>query len=192
MRYEQLAPILEAILMIVDEPARVTDLSASIGVDEAEVTAALEALRTQYEDDGRGFRLREVGGGWRFYSAAEYHTWVSDFVRGDNTQKLSQAALETLAVVAYRQPISRQKIAAIRGVNVDSVVRSLAARSLIEERGLTATGAVLYGTTTEFLERMGLRDLGELAPLAPHLPTSDEIEQIHDSMEDSPHGRHSR
>ena len=127
----------------------------------------------------RGFELREAGGGWRIYSAAAYADVVGRFVVDGQQARLTQAALETLAVVAYRQPVTRGQVSAVRGVNVDSVVRTLTSRGLVAEVGTDpSTGAVLYGTTGYFLERMGLTSLDELPPLAPYLPEFDALEGV--------------
>ena len=130
----------------------------------------------------RGFELREVAGGWRIYSARAYADVVGRFVVGSSHARLSQAALETLAVIAYRQPISRARIARIRGVNVDGVVRTLLARGLVEETGTTPSGARLYGTTGEFLEKMGMTSLSELVPLAPYLPSADALDELEEEL----------
>jgi len=172
-----LRPALEAVLMIADEPLDHLVLAQAVGHPPADVQQALRELATEYAEQGRGFELRELAGGWRFYSREEYADVVAAFVLEGQQAKLSQAALETLAVVAYRQPISRSRISAIRGVNVDGVVRTLVTRGLIVELGNDAeTGAVLYGTTTYFLERMGLSGLDELPPLAPMLPELDDLD----------------
>src|SRR5690606_22743428 len=127
----------------------------------------------------RGFRLREVGGGWRVYSAPAYADVVGRFVVDGQTARLTQASLETLAVIAYRQPVSRGRVAAIRGVNVDGVVRTLLTRGLIEEMGHDDDGgAVLYGTTNYFLERMGMTTLADLPPLAPYLPDLETLGEL--------------
>lgn len=168
---------IEAILMVVDEPVSDIALATALEIPVAEVTDALRALVDAYE--GRGFTLREVGGGWRFYSRPEYAAAVERFVLDGAQAKLSHASLETLAIVAYRQPISRGRVSAVRGVNVDGVVRTLLARGLIEETGAESeTGAVLYGTTGYFLERLGLRDLGELPALAPYLPAVESLDDL--------------
>lgn len=165
---------LEAILMVADEPVPLDRLAAALAVPPARVLEALTDLAAGYE--GRGFALREVGRGWRFYSHPDYADVVADFVRDGQTARLTQAALETLAVIAYRQPVSRGRIAGIRGVNVDSVVRTLLTRGLVRETGTDSeTGAVLYATTDFFLERLGLRSLDELPPLAPYLPEVDAL-----------------
>lgn len=175
---------LEAILMVVDEPATVISLAQVLERPKAEVAEALAELAEEYTVQGRGFELREVGlagdaarTGWRIYSRVECAPVVERFVRDGQQAKLTQAALETLAVVAYRQPVSRSKVSAIRGVNCDGVMRTLLARGLVEEYGSDLeTGAVLYQTTGYFLERMGLRSLEELPDLAPLLPGAAEVE----------------
>ena len=127
----------------------------------------------------RGFELREVGGGWRFYSRPALAPVVQRFVLDGQTARLTQAALETLAVIAYRQPVSRARVSAVRGVNVDGVVRTLTTRGLVTEVGTDeTTGATLYGTTTTFLERMGLGSLDELPALAPYLPDADVLDEL--------------
>ena len=168
---------IEAILMVVDEPVTEVALATALEVPLARVNEQLAELVVDYAD--RGFCLRGVGGGWRVYSRPEYAAAVQRFLIDGAHAKLSQAALETLAVVAYRQPISRGRIGAVRGVNVDGVVRTLTSRGLIEEVGSEhETGAVLYGTTGQFLERMGLRNLDELPALAPYLPEVDLLDEI--------------
>ncbi|GAA1754757.1 MAG TPA: SMC-Scp complex subunit ScpB [Tetrasphaera sp.] len=168
---------IEAILMVVDEPVSDIALATALEIPLPEVTDALRALVDDY--DGRGFMLREVGGGWRIYSRPEYAAAVERFVLDGAQAKLSHASLETLAIIAYRQPISRGRVSAVRGVNVDGVVRTLLSRGLIEETGAESeTGAVLYGTTGYFLERLGLRDLGELPALAPYLPAVETLDDL--------------
>lgn len=162
---------IEAILMVALDPIPLAQLSGVIEKSEAETDALLRELSREYVDDQRGFQLREVGGGWRMYSHPRYAEVVGEFVTRGQSAKLTVQALETLAVVAYRQPVTRSQIAAIRGVEVDSVVRTLVTRGLIEQVGQTAaTGASLYATTPFFLEKMGMNSLDELAPLAPYLP----------------------
>jgi segregation and condensation protein B len=176
-----LAAQLEAVLMIADEPVPVPALAEGLQRDEDAVAETLRTLAADYESAGRGFALREIGGGWRFYTAAACAPFVEGFVLAGQTAKLSQAALETLAIVAYQQPVSRGRIAAVRGVNVDGVVRTLLTRKLIEEAGTDIEGGALtYRTTDYFLERMGLRDLTELPPLAPLLPGADELAELMD------------
>ncbi|GIH68321.1 SMC-Scp complex subunit ScpB [Sphaerimonospora thailandensis] len=171
-----LRPALEAILMVVDEPVAEVTLAQVLERPTSEIGAALRDLSEEYIAAGRGFDLREVAGGWRFYTRAECAPLVERFVRDGQTARLTQAALETLAVVAYRQPVSRARVAAIRGVNSDGVIRTLTARGLVEEAGTDPESqAVLYRTTSYFLERLGLRSLDELPELAPFLPDDVEI-----------------
>lgn len=168
---------LEAVLIVAEDPVPTLVLAERLGIPVPQIEAALRELTRDYLQTGRGFELREVGGGWRYYTAAAAGDCVEQFVLAGQTARLSQAALETLAVIAYQQPVSRGRISAVRGVNVDGVVRTLLTRRLIDEEGTDPeSGATLYRTTTYFLERMGLRDLSELPPLAPLLPEVDEIE----------------
>ena len=168
---------LEALLLLAAEPMSATDLAQAVGVPEAEVAEALLELAAFYDETGRGFELRELGGGWRYYTREAYADLVARYVLEGQQAKLSMAGLETLAVIAYRQPISRGRVSVIRGVNVDGVIRTLLARGLIEEAGHDPeSGAALFATTSYFLERMGLRSLDELPPLAPHLPAVEELE----------------
>ncbi|GII76948.1 hypothetical protein Sru01_19300 [Sphaerisporangium rufum] len=172
---------LEAILLVVDEPVAEVTLAQVLEVPVREITGALRGLAAEYTAAGRGFDLREVAGGWRFYTRAECAAVVERFVRDGQQTRLTQAALETLAVVAYRQPVSRARVAAIRGVNSDGVMRTLAARGLVEEAGTDPEGqAVLYRTSSYFLERLGLRSLDELPPLAPFLP--DDVENLEERL----------
>lgn len=179
---------LEAVLMVADRPVGAGEFAEALGVGVDQVEEALEALAGQYRGEGgrprRGFELRRVGGGWRIFSSPRWAQVVGRFVLGSDSSRLSQAALETLAVVAYRQPVSRSRISHVRGVNVDAVVRTLVARGLIEEVGETDSGAHLYGTTREFLERMGFDSLDDLAPLAPYLPSSDQLEELERDLEE--------
>lgn len=162
---------LEAVLLVVDEPMGAGVLAAAVERPEPEVTAALAELAGEYAGQGRGFELRSVGGGWRLYTAPGCASYVERFLSSGQQARLTTAALETLAVVAYRQPVSRGRISAVRGVNVDSVLRTLASRGLVEEAGVDADGgAMLFRTTPYFLERLGLVSLAELPDLAPMLP----------------------
>jgi segregation and condensation protein B len=173
-----LHPALEAILMVADQPLDHLTLAQAVGHPPADVQLALSALAGEYDQSGRGFELRQVGGGWRFYSRPAYAGAVERFVLDGQQARLTQAALETMAVVAYKQPISRSRISAIRGVNVDGVVRTLVTRGLLEEVGVdSSSGAVLYGTTSYFLERLGLRGLDELPEIAPMLPELQEVDE---------------
>lgn len=171
---------LEAILLVVDEPVAEVTLAQVLERPTHEVAAALRGLSAEYTASGRGFDLREVAGGWRFYTRADCAALVERFVRDGQQSRLTQAALETLAVVAYRQPVSRARVAAVRGVNSDGVMRTLVARGLVEEAGTDPESqAVLYRTSSYFLERLGLRDLSELPELAPFLP--DDVENLEET-----------
>jgi segregation and condensation protein B len=174
---------LEAVLMVADEPISALRLAAVLALPTDQVDALLAGLAAEYRGEGgapvRGFELREAGGGWRVYSAAAHADVVGRFVVDGQQARLTQAALETLAVVAYRQPVTRGQVSAVRGVNVDSVVRTLSSRGLVAEVGTDpSSGAVLYATTGYFLERMGLTSLDELPPLAPYLPEYDGLEGV--------------
>jgi segregation and condensation protein B len=172
-----LRPALEAVLMIADQPLDHVTLAQAVDHPPADVEAALAALADEYTEQGRGFELRNVGGGWRYFTREEYAAVVEEFVLDGQQARLTQAALETLAVIAYRQPVSRSRVSAIRGVNVDGVVRTLLTRGLIDEAGVDASsGAVLYRTSSYFLERMGMSDLAELPEIAPFLPEIDDLE----------------
>ncbi len=168
---------IEAILMVTDEPLPVLTMARAVGRPTGDVGTALEELAAEYTEQGRGFDLREVGGGWRYYTRVEAAPYVERFVLDGQQARLTQAALETLAVVAYKQPVSRARVSAIRGVNVDGVMRTLVARGLVEEAGSdTESQATLYRTSTYFLERMGMQSLDDLPELAPYLPDMDDIE----------------
>ncbi|MGD3107502.1 SMC-Scp complex subunit ScpB [Streptomyces sp. YGL11-2] len=181
----ELKPALEAVLMVVDEPATEEHLARVLERSRRAVALALRELSDDYTREGRGFDLRLVAGGWRFYSQAAYADAVESFVLDGQQARLTQAALETLAVVAYRQPVSRSRVSAVRGVNCDGVMRTLLQRGLVEEAGTEPeTGAILYRTTNYFLERTGLRGLDELPELAPFLPEADAVEG--DSAEGMP------
>ena len=170
---------IEAVLMVVDEPVTTMALASVLEQPVADVEAALAELERGYAEQHRGFELREVAGGWRFYTRASASAYVEKFVLDGQQARLTQAALETLAVVAYRQPVSRQRVSAVRGVNVDGVVRTLVNRGLVEELGTeTEGGAVLYGTTAYFLQRLGLGSLDDLPALAPYLPEIDVLDEI--------------
>ena len=167
----------EALLLLAVEPMSVTELAQAIDVPESVVAETVAELAAFYDETGRGFDLRQVGGGWRYYTREEHAELVSRYVLEGQQSRLSQAALETLAVIAYSQPISRARVSAVRGVNVDGVIRTLLARGLIEEAGHDHdSGAVVFSTTSYFLERLGLRSLDDLPPLAPHLPEVEDLE----------------
>lgn len=174
---------IEAILMVVDEPVTELTLASVLGVTVDRVVESLEKLLPTYGD--RGFTLKAINGGWRFYSHPDSSAVVEKFVLDGQQNRLTQAALETLAVIAYRQPVSRARVSAIRGVNVEAVMKTLITRGLVEEYGVeNETGAILYKTTSYFLERLGLNALTDLPPLAPHLPDIDGLDEILDSLTD--------
>jgi segregation and condensation protein B len=176
---------LEAILMVVDEPVSELVLAQIIEVPTEAITAALIALSDRYQQEGRGFELRQVSGGWRYYSHPDMSAFVEKFVLGGQKAKLTQAALETLAVVAYRQPISRARVSAIRGVNVEAVMKTLVNRGLVEESGVEGeSGAVLYQTTSYFLEKLGLNSIADLPALAPFLPDIDGLDELLSTLTD--------
>jgi segregation and condensation protein B len=172
---------LEALLLVAEEPMSTATLATLTRTPEDSVITTLHDLAQEYAVQERGFDLRELGGGWRFWTRDNCAQVVERFVLDGQHGRLSQAGLETLAVVAYRQPVTRSRISAIRGVNVDGVVRTLVTRGLIEETGHDhETGAHLYRTTTYFLERLGLKSLDELPPIAAHLPMPDNVEEVLD------------
>jgi len=166
-----LKPALEAVLMVADRPLDQLTLAQAVGHPPADVAEALGELAASYDEQGRGFELRNIAGGWRYFTRDEFAPAVERFVLDGQQSRLTQAALETMAVVAYRQPISRSRVSAVRGVNVDGVMRTLVTRGLVEEAGVDKeSGAILYQTSNYFLERMGLASLDELPELAPFLP----------------------
>ena len=172
-----LRPALEAVLMVADQPLDHMTLASAVGYPPGEVASALHELAEEYAEQGRGFDLRNVAGGWRYYTREEFASVVERFVLDGQQARLTQASLETLAVIAYRQPVSRSRVAAVRGVNVDGVMRTLLTRGLVEEAGTDAeTGAHLYRTSTYFLERIGVTSLDELPELAPYVPDMDEFD----------------
>ena len=179
----QLRGALEAVLLVVDEPADPTVIAQVLATPEPEVVAMLQALQAEYDEAGRGFELREIAGGWRLYTRAEFAPYVERFVLEGQQARLTQAALETLAVVAYRQPVSRTRVSAVRGVNVDGVIRTLVSRGLVEEAGSDhESGAILYRTSPYFLERLGLGNLTQLPNLADFLPESTTIDALEDEL----------
>jgi segregation and condensation protein B len=177
----ELRPSLEALLMIADQPLDESTLATAVGHPLADVSTALADLAEEYAEQGRGFELRNVAGGWRYYTREEYAPVVEAFVLDGQQARLTQAALETLAVVAYRQPVSRARVSAIRGVNVDGVMRTLLTRGLVEEAGQDhSSGANLYRTTSYFLERIGVTSLDDLPELAPFLPDLGDLGDLGD------------
>lgn len=181
------AAALEAVLMVADEPVPAVQLATVLGVPTGQVEAILASLAAEYRGDSdarpRGFELREAGGGWRVYSAPAHADVVGRFVLEGQAARLTQAALETLAVIAYRQPVTRGLVSAVRGVNVESVMRTLVTRGLVAEVGTEASGALLYGTTSYFMERMGMASLDELPPLAPYLPDLESLSGIDEAQD---------
>ena len=182
MNHSEVLSALEAVLMVSEEPVPAQVLADALDISAEEATIALEELRAEYDGESggrqRGFELRNVAGGWRIYSRPRWAKTVGVFVVGEDTAQLSLPALETLAIVAYRQPVTRLQVSQVRGVNVDSVMRKLQARGLIQEEGVSETGAYLYGTTPYFLELMGFETLDQLEPLAPFLPEAGQLDSL--------------
>ncbi len=177
----ELRAALEAILLVVDEPVAELQLAQIMDQPVERVAAMLEDISASYTAAGHGFDLRRSAGGWRLYTRPEYAPYVERFVLDGQSTRLTQAALETLAVVAYKQPVSRSRISVIRGVNCDGVMRTLVTRGLIEECGTEPeTGAFLYRTTVLFLEKLGLNSVDQLPALAPFLP--DDVEEVFDAQ----------
>jgi segregation and condensation protein B len=173
----------EALVMIADEPMPAIDIASATGTPIEEVTRVLAELAAEYTEQGRGFDLREVAGGWRYYTRSDCAPLIEKYVVDGQQARLTQAALETLAVIAYKQPVTRGRISAIRGVNVDGVIKTLSVRGLIEEAGHESeSSAILYRTTGYFLERMGLASLDDLPPLAEHLPDLADLEEVLDAV----------
>ncbi|MFC3961393.1 SMC-Scp complex subunit ScpB [Nocardia jiangsuensis] len=178
---------LEAMLLVVDAPAPVEQLAAALDDTTERVQTALRGMSAELAANGSGIDLRFVGDGWRFYTRSEYAPYVERVLLDGARTKLTRAALETLAVIAYRQPVTRTRVGAVRGVNVDGVMRTLLARGLIAEDGVDPeTNGTLYRTTELFLERIGLASLSDLPPLAPLLPGVDMIDEINESLETDP------
>jgi segregation and condensation protein B len=175
----ELRPALEAVLMVADQPLDHLSLASAVGHPADAVREALSALAREYDEQRRGFELRNVAGGWRYYTREELAPVVERFVLDGQQARLTQAALETLSVVAYKQPVSRARVSAIRGVNVDGVMRTLVSRGLVEEAGVDShSNATLYRTTSYFLERIGITSLAELPELAPLMPDLDDLDDL--------------
>ncbi|WP_407726727.1 SMC-Scp complex subunit ScpB [Rhodococcoides fascians] len=182
-----LASALEAVLLIVDTPASDEQLASAVGSSVARVRAELKRMAAKLTERRSGIDLRYAGDGWRFYTRTAYAPYVERLLLDGARSKLTRAALETLAVIAYRQPLTRARVSAVRGVNVDGVMRTLLARGLISEAGTDPeTNGTMYCTTELFLERLGLASLGDLPELAPLLPGVDLIDEISDSMDTDP------
>lgn len=174
---DRLPHALEAVLLVVDTPIAAAELAGAVEQPVAAVQEALQGLAREYDDGERGIQLREVAGGWRLYTREEFAGCVERLLLEGQRSRLTQAALETLSVVAYRQPVTRARIAGIRGVGVDGVIRTLLSRGLIEECGTDPeTGGGEYCTTGLFLEKLGLQSLAQLPSLAPLLPELDTVD----------------
>jgi segregation and condensation protein B len=183
----ELGATLEALLLVVDTPVPVDALAVAIEQPAYRVAAKLRLMADELTARDSGIDLREAGGGWRMYTRAQYAPYVERLLLDGTRSKLTRAALETLAVVAYRQPVTRARVSAVRGVNVDAVMRTLLARGLITEAGVDAdTGAAAFATTELFLERLGLTSLLDLPDIAPLLPDVDGIDDITESLGDEP------
>ncbi|HEX6871899.1 MAG TPA: SMC-Scp complex subunit ScpB [Micromonosporaceae bacterium] len=176
----ELRGALEAILLVIDEPVTTSLLAQVLEEPAFRLEHALQALATEYQAAGRGFELRQVAGGWRLYTRGEYANYVERFVLDGQQIRLTQAALETLAVVAYKQPVTRSRVSAIRGVNCDGVIKTLVTRGLVEECGTDQdSGAHLYQTTRLFLEKVGINSVADLPSLGPFLPDNvDEMDLV--------------
>ncbi|CAM5728483.1 SMC-Scp complex subunit ScpB [Mycolicibacterium aubagnense] len=184
---DELGSALEALLLVVDTPAPVDSLATALDESVERVEDKLRRMAAELAERGSGIDLREAGGGWRMYTRARYAPYVERLILDGARSKLTRAALETLAVVAYRQPVTRARVSAVRGVNVDAVMRTLAARGLIIEAGTDAdSGATTFATTELFLERLGLTSLAELPELAPLLPDVDVIDDITETLSEEP------
>ena len=179
---------LEALLFVSDEPVSAARLAKVLDASPGAVESALANMAEEYRETERGFQLREVAGGWRFYTHPAYHGVIESYVLSWDTRRLSQAALEALAVVAYHQPVSRQGINAVRGVNSEGVVASLVEKSLVREigRDKNAGNAILYGTTRTFLEKFGLKDLTELPPIEEFAPDTETEAAIRERLSGAP------
>jgi segregation and condensation protein B len=175
---------IEALLFVSDEPVSGARIAKVLDAPPAEVEKGLAALAKEFAAEERGFQLREVAGGWRLYTHPAYHEIVEQYVLSWDTRRLSQAALEALSVVAYHQPVSRQGINAVRGVNSEGVIASLIEKGFVREvgRDKAAGNAILYGTTRTFLERFGLKDISELPPLEDFSPDPDTERAIRDRL----------
>jgi segregation and condensation protein B len=170
---------LEALLLVVDAPTDEEALALALDQPVARVREAAQRLSAAYTSAGRGIDLRRTGGGWRFYTRDAYAPYVERLLLDGQRARLTRAALETLAVVAYRQPVTRARVSAVRGVNCDGVLRTLLTRGLVQEAGVDpATQGTLFRTTELFLERLGLSSLEDLPPLAPLLPDVDAIDEM--------------
>lgn len=177
----------EAILLVSSDPLSAVDLAKILGIQPGEAAAVLAELSAEYADANRGFQLREVAGGWRLFTHPAYHDIVERYVLSWDTRKLSQAALETLAVIAYHQPVTREGVKAVRGVNSEGVISSLIEKGLVRELGRAPehANAIVYGTTRAFLEQFGLRSLKDLPPLEDFAPDEESKRFIRERLSGS-------
>lgn len=181
---QKLRGALEALLFVSDEPVSAARLAKVLDAPPSDIDTALANIAEEYREADRGFQLREVAGGWRFYTHPAYHDVIETYVLSWDTRRLSQAALEALAVVAYHQPVTRNGINSVRGVNSEGVVASLVEKGLVREigRDKNAGNAILYGTTRNFLEKFGLKDLSELPPIEEFAPDAITERAIRDRL----------
>jgi segregation and condensation protein B len=178
-----LSAAIEALLLLTDEPMPAMELAQITKEPLPEVEQTLKDLSAEYTEAMRGFDLREVAGGWRFYTRSECSPLIERWVVDGQQAKLTQAALETLSVIAYRQPVTRGRVSAVRGVNVDGVIKTLLTRGLIQEAGTeNESGAIFYKTTSFFLERLGISSLEDLPPLAEHIPDLADLDAVLESV----------
>ncbi|BBY35427.1 segregation and condensation protein B [Mycolicibacter minnesotensis] len=183
----ELGSVLEALLLVVDTPVPVEALATATDQPVYRITAKLRTMAEEFTERDSGIDLREAGGGWRLYTRSRFAPYVERLLLDGARSKLTRAALETLAVVAYRQPVTRARVSAVRGVNVDAVIRTLVARGLITEAGADPdTGAVTFSTTELFLERLGLSSLTDLPDIAPLLPDVDVIDEMSETLDSEP------
>ena len=184
---DELDRVLEALLLVVDTPVSVETLASATQQPPDRIAEALQRIAAGFAERESGIDLRETGGGWRMYTRAKFAPYVERLLLDGARSKLTRAALETLAVVAYRQPVTRARVSAVRGVNCDAVIRTLVARGLITEAGTDAdSGATTFSTTEMFLERLGLSSLGELPDIAPLLPDVDVIDDLSETLDSEP------
>ncbi|MAK52473.1 MAG: SMC-Scp complex subunit ScpB [Actinomycetota bacterium] len=184
MQLDEYRKAIEAILLVSDVPVEPSLLAQLLEVPKADIESICSKLMVEYKNDNRGFVLVNVAGGYRYQTDPSMAPYVERFVLEGQTSRLSAAALETLAIVAYKQPISRMQISAIRGVNVDAVIRTLQQRGYIGEVGKDPGpgNAILFGTTSTFLERLGMNDISDLPPLANFVPGADIVEALEDGL----------
>lgn len=182
-RYADIMSAVEALLFVSDEPVSTARLSQMLNFDPVDLDEILVLLSAEYMDEGRGIQLREVAGGWRFYTNEAHHELIENYVISWDTHRMSPAALEALAVIAYHQPVTRAMVNAIRGVNSDSVVSSLVEKGLVRELGRDKPGgSILYGTTRTFLERFDLKSVDDLPPLEDFAPDEESRQQIRERL----------